>query len=671
VDTRYDDKPWLQWYAPGVPAEVQVPNAPVTSLLDNAVARFPRHTALVFFGRKVSYRELGWSVDRLAWVLGSLGVRKDDRVALVLPNCPQQVIAFFAVLRRGGVVVMHNPLYTVEELRAQLADCGARIAIVLDRLYDKFTEAREGTAVEHVIVTSLADYLPALKRRALGLPLERARAARAELIAPLPRNRTFLSLREALKKSHAWYYQVPVDPIRDTAVLQYTGGTTGTPKGAMLSHYNLVANACQTAAWDPTAEPGREVLIAVLPLFHVFGLTTCLTMPVMMGGTVVLIPKFDVDLVLDAIRRWRPTVFPGVPTIYHQIAASPKARSGRLNTIRVCISGAMQLSRQSIEEFRKLTGAHVVQGYGMTETSPVTMVNPLDGNARHVSIGLPIPGTQARVVSETGPATPMPPGQAGELLIRGPQVFRGYWNQPEETARVLLPDGWIRTGDIAMMSPDGFFTLIDRKRDVIIVDGFNVYPSTVEEVLNSHPAVADSAVIGVPDPTHGERVRAYVMLRPGKAPEVSELIRFCAERLTDYKVPDEIQVRRELPRNMIGKVLRRVLREQCLAERVSATMATEVTAQASSTSNGARQPDAGAATEAPDTAPEMPEMPEATSPEAAPEAASPEAAPEAPEVISPEPAAPEPIASRPAAPGSFLPGPVPQPETVSRESSRF
>jgi len=338
------------------------------------------------------------------------------------------------------------------------------------------------------------------------------------------------------------------------------------------------------------------VVIAVLPFFHVFGLTLCLTTPVMLGGTVVLIPKFDVDLVLDAIRRWRPTIFPGVPTIYHQIAASPKARSGKMNTIRVCISGAMQLPRQSVEEFHQLTGAHVVQGYGMTETSPVTMANPLDGNARHV----------------------------------GPQVFHGYWNQPEETARVLLPDGWIRTGDIAMMSPDGFFTLIDRKRDVIIVDGFNVCPSTVEEVLNSHPAVASSAVIGVPDPTHGERVRAYVVLRQGEAPEVSELIRFCAERLTDYKVPDDIQIRRELPRNMIGKVLRRVLREQYLAERMSA--------QVSSTPNGARQPDADVAAEAPET----------------PEAASPEAAPEAPEATPPEP-----IAPGPTAPGPFLPGPVP------------
>jgi long-chain acyl-CoA synthetase len=564
VETRYDDRPWLQWYAPGVPAEVQVPNVPLTALLDNAVTRFPRRAALVFLGRKVSYRELGHAVDRLAWALGNLGVRKGDRVAVMLPNCPQQVIVFFAVLRRGGIVVMHNPLYTVPELRTQLADCGARIAVTFDRGYAKLIEAREGTAVEHVIVTSLTDYLPAMKRRALRLPVKRAREARTELTAPLPKDATFLSLRELLRKSQDWHYQVPLDPIRDIAVLQYTGGTTGTPKGAMLSHQNLVANACQTAVWDPAAQPGREVGIAVLPFFHVFGLTMCLTTSVLMGATTVLIPKFDLDLIFDAIRKFRPTIFPGVPTIYQQIAASPKARGAGMNTIRVCISGAMQLRRQTIDEFRLLTGAHVVQGYGMTETSPVTMANPLNGNARHVSIGLPVPGTQARVVSETDPSVIMPVGEAGELVIRGPQVFRGYWNQPEETARVLI-DGWIRTGDIALMSPDGFFTLIDRKRDVIIVDGFNVYPSEVEETLNTHPAVAESAVIGVPDPVHGERVHAYAVLRPGETPEAGELVRFCAERLTDYKVPDDIEIRQELPHNLLGKVLRRLLKAEHIA----------------------------------------------------------------------------------------------------------
>jgi long-chain acyl-CoA synthetase len=449
----------------------------------------------------------------------------------------------------------------VPELRTQLADCGARIAITFDHGYAKLVEAREGTAVEHVIVTSLADYLPALKRRALRLPMKRAREARAKLITPLAPDGTFLLLRDVLAKSQAWHYQVPVDPMRDVAVLQYTGGTTGTPKGAMLSHHNLVANACQSAAWDPAAQPGAEVGVAVLPLFHVFGLTMCLTTSVMMGATTVLIPKFDVDLVLDALRRYRPTIFPGVPTIYQEIAASPKARSAGLSTIRVCISGAMQLRRQTVAEFHAITGAHVVQGYGMTETSPVTMANPLDGNARHVSIGLPLPGTHARIVSETDPRVLMPVGMAGELLIRGPQVFRGYWGQPEETGEVLV-DGWMRTGDIAMMSPDGFFSLIDRKRDVIIVDGFNVYPSEVEEVLNAHPAVSDSAVIGVPDIDHGELVHAYVVLGPGEAPEVGELIRFCAERLTDYKMPDDIEIRQDFPRNILGKVLRRVLKAE-------------------------------------------------------------------------------------------------------------
>jgi long-chain acyl-CoA synthetase len=591
AEALYDDKPWLKWYAPGVPTDVMVPNVPLTRMLDISVDSFPRRPALIFLGRKISYAELGRSVDRLAWALGGLGVHKGDRVALMLPNCPQQVIAFYAVLRRGAIVVMHNPLYTVPELRTQLADCGARIVITFDRGYTKIMAAREGTEVEHVIVTSLADYLPAMKKRALNLPLKRAVEARAELTAPLPGDSTYLSFAELIDNSQAYRYQVPVDPIRDIAVLQYTGGTTGKPKGAMLSHYNLVANACQTAAWDPAARTGREVGIAVLPLFHVFGLTMCLTTSVSMGATSVLVPKFDVDLILQAVRHHRPTIFPGVPPIYQQIAASPKARKAGLDTVRVCISGAMQLRRQTVDEFCALTGGHVVQGYGMTETSPVTMANPLNGNARHISVGLPVPGTQARIVSERDPSVVMPPGQAGELVIRGPQVFRGYWKQPEETNEVLMPDGWFRTGDIATMSPDGFFTLIDRKRDIIIVDGFNVYPSEIEEVLNTHPAVADSAVIGIPDTVHGEQVAAYVALRPGSKLLMSELLEFCADQLTEYKVPAVVEIRDNLPHDMLGKVRRRILRDEHAAPPPPADTQPDLPALPGTPAEPAIQPD--------------------------------------------------------------------------------
>lgn len=329
----------------------------------------------------------------------------------------------------------------------------------------------------------------------------------------------------------------------------------------MLTHTNLVANACQAAAWDPGYVPGREVTLAVPPLFHVFGLTLCLTTTMLIGGTIVLVPTFDLGLVLSEIRRWRPTVLPGALPIYRQIADSPQARSARLDSIRTCVSGAMQLRRETVEAFHAATGTEVVQGYGMTETSPVIMANPLHGNARHVSVGVPVPGTMARIVSESDPGQTLLAGQAGELLVRGPQVFAGYWNQPKETAGVLS-NGWLRTGDIAVMSPDGFFTLLDRKRDVIIRDGLNVYPSEVEDVLNSHPGVKESAVVGMPDPLRGETVTAYVVLVPGLAPGRDELISYCAGRLAGYKVPAQIMARDELPYNMLGKVLRRVLRAE-------------------------------------------------------------------------------------------------------------
>jgi long-chain acyl-CoA synthetase len=565
MTTPYDTRPWLRYYPQGVPAEVKFPDAPLTDVLDNAVREYPRRPALIFLGKKITYRELARLVDRFADALRGLGVHKGDRVAMVLPNCPQQVISFFAILRRGAIVVQNNPLYTASELHTQLVDCGAKVVIVFDRAYETVAAARRGTAVEHVIVTSLTEYLPASKRFLLKLPLKAAREKRAELTATLPEDGPEpLYFTELIEESRGRHGHVQIDPSRDLACLQYTGGTTGTPKGAMLTHANLLANAYQTAAWDPDYLPGEDVTLAVLPMFHVFGLTLCLTTTMHIGGTIVLVPKFDLDLVLGEIRRCKPTIFPGVPPIYQQIAESPRARAAHLDSIRTCVSGAMQLRRETVNAFRKATGARVVQGYGMTECSPVTMANPLNGNARHISVGVPLPGTVARVVSETDASQAMAVGQAGELLVRGPQVFAGYWNQPKETAEVLS-NGWLRTGDIAVMSPDGFFTLLDRKRDVIIIDGLNVYPSEVEEVLNSHPGVKESAVVGVPDPMRGETVAAYVVLIPGIAPSAAELSNYCADRLAPYKVPRRVIAREELPHNILGKVLRRVLREEAMA----------------------------------------------------------------------------------------------------------
>ncbi|HEX6470357.1 MAG TPA: AMP-binding protein [Streptosporangiaceae bacterium] len=565
MSTPYDERPWLRFYPKGVPAGVQVPDVPLTRLLDDAAKRFPRRRALVFLGRSIRYRRLVKIVDRFAGALRSLGVHKGDRVALVLPNCPQQVIAFYGALRRGAVVVMNNPLYTPPELHHQLTDSGARVVVVLDRMYDVLVEALPGTHVEHVLVTSLTEYLPRRKRLALRLPLAKARALRAELTTPVPPDADVLFFRETLRSTRRQHRQVPIDPRYDLAALQYTGGTTGRPKGAMLTHRNLVANAYQTVAFDPRIRPGREVSMAVLPLFHVFGLTMCLTASMLIAGTVVLVPKFDVDLVLSDLKRWRPTIFPGVPPIYQQLAESPKARKAGMGSVRTCVSGAMKLPRETIEAVRLATGAEVIQGYGLTETSPVAMANPVDGNARHVSVGIPLPSTDARVVDENDPSRPVQVGMAGELIIRGPQVFEGYWRQPAETAEVLR-NGWVRTGDIGLMSPDGFFTLIDRKRDVIIVDGLNVYPSEVEAQLCQHPGVLDAAVIGIPDPRHGEAIKAYVIPQPGpQPPRPQELIELCAQGLTHYKVPRYVEFRAELPRNMLGKVLRRVLRDEAVA----------------------------------------------------------------------------------------------------------
>lgn len=564
MDDPYDAQPWLRFYSDGVPAHVTVPDGPLTRLLDDAAARFPRRDALAFFGRTLSYQRLRELVGRFAGALHELGVRPGDRVALVLPNCPQQVIAFYATLRLGAIVVQHNPLYTAPELTHQLTDSGATTAVILDRAYPTLAKARPHTYLRQVIVASLLPWLPAVKRMALRLPGDRAAQLRAELVAPLPPDADVRDFDELLNAARTPVDQVPVDPGRDLALLQYTGGTTGRPKGAMLTHTNLMANAAQTAAWDAGSRDGHETVLAALPMFHVFGLTLCLTVGVRIGATIVLLPKPDTALLLDAIHRWKPTIFPGVPPLYERLVEEAERHNVDLRSIRTCVSGAMRLPRGTVEAFRSATGGHVVQGYGMTETSPVTLANPLNGNARHVSVGLPLPDTHIRVVNENDPFRSVPVGTAGELMVRGPQVFGGYWNQPAETAEVV-DNGWLRTGDIGVMSPDGFFTLLDRKRDVIIVGGFNVFPSEVERAIVEHRLIEECAVVGLPDGHGGEIVTAFIVPVAGTPISDREVRAHCAQRLVDYKIPTVVETRTWLPRNMLGKVQRRVLREEATA----------------------------------------------------------------------------------------------------------
>ncbi|MFG1855082.1 AMP-binding protein [Actinomadura geliboluensis] len=556
--------PWRRRYPAGVPGDLDIPDVPVTRLLDDAADRYPRKPALIFFGRRLSYRELREAADRFADGLHRLGVQPGDRVALILPNCPQMVIAFYGVLRRGAIAVQHNPLYTEEEMLRQLADCGARVAVVLDRSFATVRAVRSRLRLDHIVVTSLVDYLPASRRLALRLPLVQAQRRRAAITADVPDDPGVVPFRELQRPPRRHVRQLPLEPARHLAAIQYTGGTEGRPKGAMLTHRNLVANACQQHAWDLDGRPGADVTLAVLPLFHSFGLMSCLVAPVMTAGAVVLLPRYDGDRVVRAIRKYRPTIFPGVPTLYEQVLDSPRFRPSDLRSLRIFISGAMGLAQSTIDRLERTGARGLINCYGLTEASPAVTGNPLDGTARNLTVGLPLPMTDAVVVAEDEPTRVLPPGEPGELVVRGPQVFAGYWNAPLATAQTLSK-GWLRTGDIAVMDEDGFITILERMRDMMKVSGFTVFPTEVEKVLRRHPAVYDCAVVGVPDARRGERIIAHVVEHPAYPFSADELRRHCKRYLSHYKVPSEFLPRTELPRNLLGKVVRQRLRDEFAA----------------------------------------------------------------------------------------------------------
>jgi long-chain acyl-CoA synthetase len=564
----FASRPWLGSYAQGVPADVVVPEESLVDMLDASARANRGSVALEFFGETTTYAEMAEQIARAANGLRKLGVRHGDRVAIVLPNCPQHIVAFYAVLRLGAIVVEHNPLYTPSELRHQFEDHGATVAIVWDKVHDTVIDFPTDMGVEHVIAVNVTRAMPLLKRIALRLPISKARAARSALTAQ-PRAKNALRWEDLLetrrlKKSH------PRPVAGDTAVLQYTSGTTGSPKGAVLSHRNLRANALQGQAWVPGLRPGKEVFYAVLPMFHAYGLTLCLTFAMSMGARLVLFPKFDEGLVLDAARTSPPTFLPAVPPIYERLAKAAEKRKVSLGSIRFAISGAMNLPLSTVESWERSTGGQLVEGYGMTESSPVAAGNPFSPARRAGTVGVPFPSTEIRVVDPENPHVDRGSGEEGELLLRGPQVFSGYWNRPEETLAVLLPasDGgapWLRTGDIVTVSADGFITIVDRMKELIITGGFNVAPSEVEEALLSHESIADAAVVGLPAPGGGEIVTAAVVLASGATLDVAALREHCRGRLSAYKVPRQIVAVDELPRSLIGKVLRRQVREQLAA----------------------------------------------------------------------------------------------------------
>ena len=556
-------RPWLSAYADGVPAEIDPVTETLPEMLAAAVARFGRAPALDFFGATTTYAELGDQVARAARGLRRLGVGPGDRVAIALPNCPQHVVAFYAALRLGAVVVEHNPLYTARELRHQFEVHGATAAVVWDKVADTIAALPADIRPERIISVRVTDAMPLGKRLALRLPLAKARSARAALTAR-PTAKGILAWSD-VADGRRLRSSVPGPGLDDTAVLQLTSGTTGRPKAAILSHRNLRSNAAQSIAWVPALRPGGETFYAVLPLFHAYGLTLCLTSAVSVGARIVLLPKPDVSLVLDAARTAPPTFLPAVPPFYEGLAREAARRGVDLSGIRFAISGAMSLPVSTVARWEEATGGLLVEGYGMTEASPIVLGNPMGPTRRPGTVGVPFPSTEIRVVDPDDPTVDVPPGEQGELLLRGPQVFQGYWNRPLETAETLLEGGWLRSGDLVTVAPDGFVTIVDRRKELIITGGFNVSPSEVEGVLVSHPDVADAAVVGLPRPAGGEDVVAVIVLREGAAASPDAVREFCRSHLAAYKVPKRIVVRDDLPRSLIGKVLRRVVREDLMA----------------------------------------------------------------------------------------------------------
>lgn len=555
-------RPWHASYAPGVPAEADVPDEPLTAALDRAAASWPDRVAVDFLGAATTYAELADAVSRGATVLRDLGVRAGDRVAIALPNCTSHMVAFYAALRLGAVVVEHNPTYTAAELGHQLADSGSTVALVWEKAVAAALESQATTDVRTVVAVDVSADLPAVKRLALRLPVRSARATRAALRSPLPAGTPVWHRMVADAAPLPADHPQPVSS--DVALLQYTGGTTGTPKAAVLTHRNLVANAVQGQAWTQ-AEPGTETIYGVLPFFHAFGLTLCLTYATRVGATLVAFPKFDPAAVLAAQRRRPGTFLPAVPPMLDRLAAAAEAKHADLSSFRYAISGAMSLSPATAQRWETLTGGLVIEGYGMTETSPVALGSPLSADRRPGALGLPFPSTDIRVVDQEDPTREVAPGEQGELLIRGPQVFAGYWGRPEETAEQLLEDGWLRTGDVVRVDETGFVVLVDRIKEMIVTGGFKVYPSQVEDKLRDMPGVREVAVVGLPGGDLGEKVVAAIVTEIGAHVDIAAMREWCSERLARYAVPREIVILKELPRSQIGKVLRRVVRDDLMA----------------------------------------------------------------------------------------------------------
>ena len=567
----YDAKLWTKNYEKGVPEKVNYQNQLIHQTLDAAAAKFPNKVAVrmllkylplgLAIQSKMTYRELAEATDRFAAALHNMGVKQGDRVSVMLPNTPQQVIAFYGILKAGCVVVNTNPTYTPREIEHQLADSGAETILMLSSHYSRLEQVKAKTPIKRVIITDVPD--------TLGFPFNRLvekQVRAAGLMVDVADGPGIFRLGNLLQTSQAKAPAISVKPD-DVVLLQYTGGTTGVPKAAMLTHANLVNNVLQLEGWLPSLEWGGEKTLGAIPFFHVYGMTVAMLFTLYAGSELIVTPDpRKTDLVLEIIHKEKVSLYPGIPTMYNAIINHPKVTEFDLRSVKACMSGGMALPVEVQRRFEEITGGKLIEGYGLTETSPVACANPLNGIRKAGSIGMPVPSTQVAIVSldqrEDGGYDLVEPGGEGELVLKGPQVMKGYWGRQDETDKVIDKEGWFHTGDIAKMDEDGCFYIVDRKKDLIIASGYNIVPREVEEVLYMHPKVQETVVAGIPDPKRGETVKAYVVLKEGQTATVEEIRDFCKENLAPYKVPTFVDFRSDLPKSQVGKILRRVLVEE-------------------------------------------------------------------------------------------------------------
>ena len=560
-----NQKPWLAHYDKGVPHTVEIPNAPLFHFLEESARKYPDRACTIFKGAVITFKEMNELTDRMAAALVDMGVKRGDRVGIFMPNTPQFVIAYYGILKAGGAVVATNPLYTPPEIEHQASDAGIEVMFVMTNFYKTIKKAQPRTKIKKLIVTNLKETLPPLTRLLFTLAREKKGGFRIE---------------GGLQEGEVWMQdlltrfkgapppKVEVDPD-DTALFQYSGGTTGVSKGAVATHHNVVANTLQLRGWFVNLEEGKEVFLMGIPLFHVYGMVAGMNLAMATGSTLVMVPNVrDLKDVMDNISKYRCTIFPGVPALYNGINNHPdvKAHKYDLSSIKACISGSAALMRETKEQFEALTGGKVFEGYGLSEAPTGTHCNPLLGINKTGSIGMPLPNMECRIVSLDDGETDLAEGEIGELLLHGPQVMKGYHNMPTETANSLRKDKdgktWLYTGDIVRMDEDGYFYIVDRKKELIKPGGFQVWPREVEEAIAAHPKVLEVGVGGIPDPNRGETVKAWIVLKPGEELSIAELKAYCKERLAPYKVPTHFEFRNELPKTTIGKILRRELIRQ-------------------------------------------------------------------------------------------------------------